>query len=204
MSFAIKKFSRVLTRQGKVLRHSTQKLHHLGQVIIILIIVISLSWLEEKISSNHFKDSTCKGPNISSGIIISSNDDFRRSILASLNLRCKVMMSPATITHITDLNHDFIIQLSTTLALQILKLFGHFFHRLLFLSSQIFIIFQFFKYLVITVLILINVNFDIVDLTHWLFFKITVNVDQWSIPITFTLIYRWACLWIQILFSLFL
>jgi hypothetical protein len=71
-------------------------------VIIILIIVPALSWFKQKVSSYHLKNSTSEGPNVSRSVIVSSNDNFRRAVLPSLNFRCEVVVGPTPVAHVTN------------------------------------------------------------------------------------------------------
>lgn len=84
-------------------------------MIIILIIVISFSWLEQKFTGDHLKYGTGKGPNIGTRVIIGTYNNLGRSILSSLNFRREMMMSPATISEITDFYHHGFIQFTTSL-----------------------------------------------------------------------------------------
>ena len=84
-------------------------------MVIVLIIVITFARLKQEISSNHFKYSACERPDISRCIIVSAYYNLWRSILSSLDLRSKVMVSPTSITHITDLHHYIFIDLGTSL-----------------------------------------------------------------------------------------
>jgi len=47
------------------------------------------------------------------------------------------MVSPASISHITDLHHYFLINLATSFSLDILKLLLHFFNRLGLLGNNL-------------------------------------------------------------------
>jgi hypothetical protein len=84
-------------------------------MVIVLIIVITFARLKEEISSDHFKYGACERPDISRCIIVSSYNNLWRSILSSLDFRSKVMVSPASITHIADLDHNIFIDLGTSL-----------------------------------------------------------------------------------------
>ena len=46
IAVAIEELASVLTRNSHVLRHATKQLHHLGQMIIILVVGLRLAWLE--------------------------------------------------------------------------------------------------------------------------------------------------------------
>lgn len=68
---------RVLSRQGHVSWHATQKLHHLSKMVIVFVVVVALSWLEQEVARNHFKNGASKGPHIGACIIVCTNDDLR-------------------------------------------------------------------------------------------------------------------------------
>ena len=76
MTFAVEELLGVLTRECKVLWHSSEEFHHLGKMIIILVVVLSLSRLKQKVSGNHLEDSTCEGPDICRGVVVSSNNNL--------------------------------------------------------------------------------------------------------------------------------
>jgi hypothetical protein len=75
-------------------------------MIVVLVVVAALSWLKQKVARDHFKNGACEGLDVSGSIVLGSNNNFRRTILPRLNLWCKVMVSPATISHVAnfDLN----------------------------------------------------------------------------------------------------
>lgn len=157
-------------------------------MIIILIIISSFTRLKQEISSNHFKYGTCKRPNISWSIIISSYDDFRRSILSSLNFRSEVMMSPTSISHVTNFHHYFFIQFSPSLIMEFIILFFHFFDslsrdklflcRLIFLWSFIII----FRLLVFFFFRFWNIYINVINIINW----IIINWPTSFISLTFT------------------
>ena len=80
-------------------------------MVIILPKVGSSLWFKQEITSQHFKKSAGQGPQISSIIIFNSNNDFRWSILSSLYLWAEMMMLPASISKIDDLQSEVISQL---------------------------------------------------------------------------------------------
>lgn len=108
---------RVFSREGHVSRHATQKFHHLSKMVIVFVVVVALSWLEQEVARHHFENSARKGPHIGACIIVCSNDDLRGAILSCLDLWSKVVISPAAITHIAYLYHHVFINLRPSLAL---------------------------------------------------------------------------------------
>ena len=86
-------------------------------MIIIFIIVLTFPGLKEKISSHHFENGASEAPNVGAGIVVGSNDDLRGPVLSGLNLGSKVVVSPATVTHITDLHMHVFVQLGSSLSL---------------------------------------------------------------------------------------
>ena len=107
----------VLARKGKVLRHPSKQLHHLRQMIVVLVVVAALARLEKEVASDHLKDSASEGPDIGRGVVVSTNNDLRRAVLPSLDLRREVMISPAAISHIANLHLDIITDFGATLEL---------------------------------------------------------------------------------------
>ena len=92
-----------------VLRHGSQKFNHLCEMIVCLTVILTFSWIEKEITRNKLKYHTSKRPEICTCIIVYAKHNFRASILTSLDLLCEMMMCPAPITHITDLEIDSFI-----------------------------------------------------------------------------------------------
>jgi len=111
LSFFGKEFLWELSRKSEFLWDIWDQFYHLSQMVIILPKVGSSLWFKQEITSQHFKKSAGQGPQISSIIIFNSNNDFRWSILSSLYLWAKVMMVPASISKIDDLQSEVISQL---------------------------------------------------------------------------------------------
>lgn len=55
----------VFAGESEVLWHSSEKLHHLRQVVIILVVVVALARLEQEFAGDHLKDSARERPDIS-------------------------------------------------------------------------------------------------------------------------------------------
>jgi uncharacterized protein (DUF362 family) len=53
----VKEFSGVFSRESQVFGHAAEQLHHLGEMVVVLVVVLSLSGLEQKVTSNHFENS---------------------------------------------------------------------------------------------------------------------------------------------------
>lgn len=117
ITLAVEVLARVFAREGQVLRHATQKLHHLGDVIVIFVVVLPFARLKQKVSSYHFKNSARKRPDICRGIIIGTNDNFRGTILARLDFWSEVVVVPAAISHVTNLDLHIIANLRSSLCL---------------------------------------------------------------------------------------
>jgi len=157
-------------------------------MIIIFVIVSSFARLKQEITCNHFKNSTCKRPNVSWSILISSYYNFWRSILSGLNFRSEVMMSPAPISHVTNFDHYLFIQFSSSLIMELVILFFHLLNSLswhkLFLSRLIFLrgFIIIFRFLVIILFFLWNINIDVINIINW------IIIIHWStdlVPLTF-------------------
>ena len=92
-------------------------------MVIILVIVLAFSWFEKEISSYHFKDCASETPNVSRGIVVGTNDNFWGPVLAGLDFRSEVVVGPATVTHITDLNLNIFINFRSSFLLFFYHLF---------------------------------------------------------------------------------
>ena len=86
-------------------------------MIIILIVVVTLARLEQEISCHHLEDGASEGPDVRRRVVVCSDDNLRGAILSSLNLRREVMVRPAAIAHITDLNLNIVADSRSTLKL---------------------------------------------------------------------------------------
>lgn len=86
-------------------------------MIIIFVIIVALSRLKQEITSHHLKDCAGERPDVSRGIVVGTYNDLWRPILTSLDFRSKVMVSPATVTHVAYLYHHVLINLGTSLTL---------------------------------------------------------------------------------------
>jgi len=80
-------------------------------MVVIFVIVVALSRLEQEVTSYHLKDGASERPDVSGSIVISANNNLWRTILASLNFWGEMVMSPTSITHITYLHHHIFIDL---------------------------------------------------------------------------------------------
>lgn len=114
---SIKHFSVFNAAQSHASWHGSEELHHLRQVVIVLreLFGVAVPWLEEEVTGGHFKHHAREGPIVGSRIIFAADDDFGRSILSCLNFGRKVMISPASITEIANLQFHRLIKFGTTL-----------------------------------------------------------------------------------------
>jgi len=182
-------------------------------MIVILVIVVTLSRLEWEVTGDHLENCACKRPNVSWWVVLCTNDNFWRSILSGLDLWSKVMMSPTSITHITNLYHDRLINLSSSLTLQIFEFFFHIVNSLFTIvncsTSCCGLVFSLSislkiieNLIVILFLISIHINIYIVNLTNWSCWFIIYNR---LIVLGLTQINRWSNLWVvQFIFLLLL
>ena len=72
-------------------------------MIVILAILLALSRLEEEVTSGHLEDHAGEGPEVGTGPILGAYDDFRRAVLPRLDLRREVMIGPAAVAQVTNL-----------------------------------------------------------------------------------------------------
>jgi hypothetical protein len=86
-------------------------------MIVILIVVTTFARLEEEVSRYHFKNGASETPNVCRGVVVGANNDLWGSVLASLNLRREVVVSPAPVTHVTDFDLHVVADLRPTLGL---------------------------------------------------------------------------------------
>ena len=103
----------MLARESHVLGHSSQQLHHLSEVVIVFVVVVALAGLKEEVTSHHFENGAGKAPDVSGGVVVSTDYDLWRAVLPGLDLRGKVVVSPATIAHVANLNHYVLVDLGT-------------------------------------------------------------------------------------------
>ena len=103
-------------------------------MIVILSVVITFLWFKQKVTCQHFKNHTGARPYISTGVVWIANNCFRWSVLSSLDLWCKMMMSPASITHVYNCHMTFICQLRTSFRGWFNRLFFNFFTSLMVLG----------------------------------------------------------------------
>lgn len=86
-------------------------------MVIVFVIIVSLARLKQEITCNHLKDGASQAPYVSWGIVVSTYDNFWGSILPGLNLWGEVVISPATVSHVTYLYHYVLINFGTSLTL---------------------------------------------------------------------------------------
>ena len=96
-------FARPLTREGQRLGHPSQQLHHLGQVVVILTVLLAFARLEEEVSRRHLEDHAREGPKIGRGAVLGADNYLGRPVLSRLDLVGEVMIGPASISQIANL-----------------------------------------------------------------------------------------------------
>ena len=72
-------------------------------MIIVFAIFLTFAGLKQEVSSGHLENHTGERPHVSARIVLGADDDFRGSVLARLDLGREVMVRPATVTKVTDL-----------------------------------------------------------------------------------------------------
>ena len=77
-------------------------------MVIILVIIAALARLEEEVTCHHLENGASERPNVGRGVIVSPDDNLGRPVLTRLDFWCEVMIGPAPITHVTDLDLDII------------------------------------------------------------------------------------------------
>jgi hypothetical protein len=70
--------------------------------------IFALSRIEKEVPSYKFKNHASKRPKICTYIVVDAKHHFGASILTSLDLMSEVVVCPATITQITDLQLDIL------------------------------------------------------------------------------------------------
>lgn len=73
-------------------------------VVLAIGLILVLARVEQQLSSHHFEGHACERPDVCSGVVHRAYQHFRTSVLPGLNLRCEVMVSPARISKICNLN----------------------------------------------------------------------------------------------------
>ena len=87
-----------LTLQSVIFRHGAEHFNNLGKVVVCLAVVLTFSRIKQKIASYQLENHACEAPQVSTRIVIDSQHDFGSAILTSLDLRCKVMVRPTTVS----------------------------------------------------------------------------------------------------------
>lgn len=72
-------------------------------MIVSLAIILTLAWVKQEVTRDKFEGHAGHRPKISAYIIVETEHDFGATILPCLDLLGEVMMGPATISQITDL-----------------------------------------------------------------------------------------------------
>jgi hypothetical protein len=105
-----------------------------------MIVIFSKSWpfsrLKQEVTSGHLKDHACEGPDVGTGSIFGSYYDLRRAVLPCLDFRCKVMVSPTSVTKVTDFKLQVFIKLRPSLLCFLHLQFLLDFHRVNFVQIQ--------------------------------------------------------------------
>lgn len=140
-------------------------------MIVVLVVVLALPWLEKEVPGHHLKNCTGEGPDIGRGVIVGTDNYLRRSVLARLDFRGEMVMRPTAIAHVTDLDHDCLVDLATSLGELLLELLLHFFDRLGGLQDHSLLtliprrLLSLFRSLLRRLRGLVDVNIDIVDVS---------------------------------------
>lgn len=119
----VEELAAILAGQSQILGHAAEEFHHLRQVVIVLVVVVALARLEQEFTGDHFEDRACERPDISRGVVVGADDDLGRAVLSRLDLGSEVVVRPAAIAHIANLDHDSVVELAASLALQVLQFF---------------------------------------------------------------------------------
>lgn len=83
-------------------------------IILGVLFVAAISWLEEEVTSGHFKEHAGEGPVVGGGVVFCTDDYFRRPVLTGLNFGGEVVVGPASISKIADLQFHGLIQFFTS------------------------------------------------------------------------------------------
>jgi hypothetical protein len=78
-------------------------------MIIVLTVNFSLTRFEQEVPCCNFKQHACKRPNVRSGVIFCTNQNLRRPILPGLNLGREVMVGPASVSQVANLEPHILI-----------------------------------------------------------------------------------------------
>ena len=84
-------------------------------MIIVFAILLAFAGLKQEVSGSHLEDHAREGPHVGTAVVLGSNDDLGGPILARLYLRRKVMISPAAVAEVANLELQILAKLGSTL-----------------------------------------------------------------------------------------
>jgi len=93
----------------ELLRHWADHFHYSCEMIIVLLVFVARSWVEEEVSRYQLKHHTGIAPQVSGRIVIDTHDYFGSSVLPRLNLGHKVIVCPTAISKIAKFTIDFFV-----------------------------------------------------------------------------------------------
>ena len=82
--------------------HASDELHHERQVVLVAIVVLPTSGVEQHVPGGELENDARETPHISARVILRTEDDLGRAILSRLNVLRELAIDPARVTQITN------------------------------------------------------------------------------------------------------
>ena len=111
LAFAVEIMFGMLPRYAKMPRESAKQLHDLCKMVVIFSEVLSSPGLKQEVSSRQFEHHTSETSNVSRRVISPPNYDFRRTVLASLNVACEVIVNSTGVPKVHDIQFNLFVGL---------------------------------------------------------------------------------------------
>lgn len=109
-------------RDRVVFGHGAQQFNHLSQVVVRFRIVLSLARVEQEVSRDQFENHARETPQVSACVVVDAEHDFWSSVLSRLNSLREVVMRPAPISKIADLQRNVLVDEGATFVHVLVKL----------------------------------------------------------------------------------
>ena len=78
-------------------------------MVVRLAIILTLARVEQEVAGDEFKRHASHRPQVCTHIIVQAKHHFWTTVLARLDLLSEVVVGPAAVAKITDLQRDFLI-----------------------------------------------------------------------------------------------
>ena len=95
---------RVWTVEDNLARDGTKQLNDHGNVVFVAVKVAPAVWIKEIIARCEFKGQRRDAPNVCALVVAVAQDGFEAAVLACLDHRSKVLVNPASVAQIRNLD----------------------------------------------------------------------------------------------------